>query len=71
MTNKMKIFAERLKLLRQDNDLSVRKLAENLSISAIAISRWERELQVPNLNMIVLVADYFKVTPDYLMGYID
>ncbi len=71
MGRSFKIFAEKLKELRTENNLSIKALARELGISDVAIGRWERCLQAPNINMIELVADYFKVTPDYLMGYIN
>ena len=39
--NVAKIFAERLKELREDNKVSLKKLGDAIGVSDIAISRWE------------------------------
>ncbi len=71
MSKRLEIFGDRLKALRMERALSLRALAKNLSISDIALGRWERKLQVPNIDMLTLIADYFNVTPNYLLGYED
>lgn len=71
MNEIMDIFAERLKYLRSEKGLSLKKLARELGISDVAIGRWERKLQVPNIIMLDLIAKYFNETPNYLLGYED
>lgn len=63
------IFAERLTDLRKERDLSLKELARQIGISDVAIGRWEKKLQVPNIIMLDLVAKYFNVSPNYLLGY--
>ena len=65
----MDIFADRLKELRIEKGLSLKQLSRELGISDVAIGRWERKLQVPNIEMLDLVAKYFEVTPNYFFGY--
>ena len=65
------IFAERLKFLRMQQGLSLKELARRLGVSDIAIGRWERKLQIPNIEMLDLIATYFNETPNYLLGYED
>ncbi|MBR2220754.1 MAG: helix-turn-helix transcriptional regulator, partial [Clostridia bacterium] len=36
-----------------------------------AISRWERGLQIPNIDTLIVFAKYFKVSCDYLVGLED
>lgn len=67
----MKIFAERLKYLRNEKELSQRQLANELKISNAAIQRWENEMRIPNAEAIVLLAKYFNVSADYLLGLTD
>ncbi len=67
----MKIFAERLKYLRNEKELSQRQLANELKISNAAIQRWESEMRIPNAEAIVLLAKYFNVSADYLLGLTD
>ncbi len=62
------IFAERLKELRKETGLSQEKLGEKLEIAHSAIANWERATSSPNLEAVVKLADFFKVTLDYLVG---
>lgn len=63
------IFAERLKDFRKEKDLSLKELARQIGVSDVAIGRWEKKLQVPNIIMLDYVAKYFNVSPNYLLGY--
>ena len=64
----MKKFAERLKELRNEKNLSQAQLAKVTGLSHTAIVYWETEQRVPNANAIVTLAAYFNVTTDYLLG---
>ncbi|MFQ6724070.1 MAG: helix-turn-helix domain-containing protein [Clostridia bacterium] len=63
------IFAERLKELREEKGLSLKELARKIGVSDVAIGRWERKVQIPNIVMLDLIAKYFNVSPNYLLGY--
>ena len=67
----MKIFATRLKELRTEKNLSTTQLAKEINCSAMAISRWERNIQNPSIEVLVALARYFKVSADYLCGLED
>ena len=67
----MKEFAERLKELRTDKGLSQRELAKLLNISHVALSQWENESRTPNAEAVVILAKFFEVTTDYLLGVSD
>ena len=69
--NVAKIFAERLKELREDNKVSLKKLGDAIGVSDIAISRWEYQKRIPNIEMLSLIAEYFSVSPGYLLGFED
>ena len=58
----MNKFAERLKELRTENNLSQRELGLKLKVSQAAIARWEANLQIPNIDVAILVAKFFKVS---------
>ena len=64
----MKKFAERLKELRNEKDLSQAQLAKATGLSHTAIVYWETEQRVPNANAIIILAEFFGVTTDYLLG---
>ena len=67
----MKKFAERLKELRNEKDLSQAQLAKATGLSHTAIVYWETEQRVPNANAIIILAEFFGVTTDYLLGLTD
>ncbi len=67
----MKTFAGRLKYLRNEKELSQRQLAILLSINYKAIQRWENETYTPNAEAIVVLAKFFNVSSDYLLGLTD
>lgn len=63
-------FSKRLKELRLDKGLSQQGLEKELSgkITATAIGYWELNKRVPNLDAVIILADYFCVSLDYLAG---
>ena len=65
------MFAQRLKELRLENNLSQNQLAKQLGISQAAINKWEKNIIVPTLDSAVLVAKFFGVSVDYLAGLED
>lgn len=67
----MKEFADRLKDLRTERELSLRQLAALVNISYSAIEKWENQTRVPNGEAIVTLAKFFGVTTDYLLGLTD
>ena len=69
----MSKFAERLKELRIENNLTLKQLSKELGgkISSSAIQFWEAEKRIPNFDMVILIAQYFGVSTDYLAGLED
>ena len=65
------IFAERLKDLRLEKELAQEALAEELGLSHGLISLWENGLREPKMSNLILLAKYFDVTVDYLVGLED
>jgi len=63
------IFFERLKDLREEKGLSQSALAREIKlITQSAITKWELQHTEPSATMLMIVADYFDVTVDYLLG---
>jgi len=61
-------FGERIKALRLENRLTQEKLAELLSISPQAVSRWETGIAMPDISLLPPLANLFHVTTDHLLG---
>ena len=63
----MKKFAERLKELRTEKNLTQMQLSKETGLSAGAIGFWETEKRIPNAMAIIALAKFFGVTTDYLL----
>lgn len=64
----MKI-AENIRALRKERGMTQEQLAEYLGVSVAAVSKWETKLSVPDVNLMIGMADLFQVSVDALLGY--
>ncbi len=64
-------FADRLRGLRAEAKLTQTELAQIMNVSRGAISGWESEAGSPDPRTLALLADFFHVSSDYLIGRID
>ena len=62
------MFSDRLKKLRDENNVSQFDLSNYLGISQQALSKWENEKTEPDNESLVKIANYFNVSTDYLLG---
>ena len=62
------VLANRLKELRKQKDISQQKLAEIVGKTQQAVNLWEKGENEPSIEAINIMADYFGVTTDYLLG---
>ena len=67
----MNKFAERLKELRQEKGLSIQGLAKEIKIGSSSLCRWENGQADVKGSQLIILAQYFDVTIDYLMGLED
>ncbi len=61
------ILAEKITLLRKQNNWSQEDLAEELGISRQSVSKWESGTSIPDLDKIVKLSALFGVSTDYLL----
>lgn len=61
-------IGENIKRLRLQKELTQEVLAEFLGISFQSISRWERGESYPDITMLPVIASFFDVTVDELLG---
>lgn len=61
------ILADKLINLRKKNGMSQEELAEKMSVSRQAVSKWEGAQSIPELEKILQLSRIFGVTTDYLL----
>ena len=64
-------FPERLKEPRMERKLTQQQLSKELNVSQPSIARWEAGLKIPSLEILYIVAKYFDVSADFLIGLSD
>ncbi len=64
----MLVFSTQLKYLRQSRELNQVQLAEKLGVKKQSVSNWENDNIMPSVEMLEKVADFFRVSTDYLLG---
>ncbi len=64
----MKKFAERLKEIRLEKNVTRKSLALTLEVSERLISYWENDERECSFEMLIKIADFFDVSIDYLLG---
>ena len=64
-------FKTRLKELRLEKNVSQLEVAKILNMSKMAVSHWEKGNSEPSIEQLKILAAYFDVSIDYLVGYID
>ncbi|WP_125764002.1 helix-turn-helix domain-containing protein [Companilactobacillus hulinensis] len=61
------MFKDALKQLRIDQGISQEKLGEILDVSRQSISKYESGLSEPDFDKLIMIAEYFDVTTDFLL----
>lgn len=61
----------RIRELRKEKKLSMKELGDTIGVAESTISLYERGLREPDFNTLSILADYFHVTIDYLLGRTD
>ncbi|MCI8657449.1 MAG: helix-turn-helix transcriptional regulator [Oscillospiraceae bacterium] len=69
--NNLELFAFRVKKLRKARKLSQQGLAEVLGLTQTAISGIESGLRGTTIEKLILLAQFFEVSTDYLLGLKD
>lgn len=64
-------IADRIQHLRKSKGLSQEELADKIGVSRQAVSKWESEQSIPDIQKIILLSDYFETTTDYLLKGIE
>lgn len=62
------MLSTRLTTLRKELKLTQDELSKKLRISRSAYSHYESSLYEPSIAILVLLADFYNVSTDYLLG---
>lgn len=64
-------FSERLAELRIEKGLNKKETAAQLGIAPTTYNGWEGTERIPDIDTICRIADYYRVSTDYILGYSD
>ena len=67
----MELFSVRIKQLRKQNRLTQEQLGQVIGVSKYAILLYEKGKNFPDARGLIGLADYFRVSIDYLVGRTD
>lgn len=62
-------LAENIRRYRKERSLTQGQLAEMLGVTVGAVYKWEAGLSIPELGMIIELADFFNTSVDALLGH--
>lgn len=60
-------IAKRIYELRKVKGLSQEQLANEIGVSRQAVSKWESQQSLPELDKVIILSEYFHVSTDYLL----
>lgn len=64
----MATFGSILEELRKDRNMTQKELAEVIYVTSGTISNYENDRYLPDIEKLIMLADHFNVTIDYLLG---
>ena len=64
----MVTLGTRLRALREEKGLTLEQVANSVGTTKVSIGRYEKDEREPKSEMLNLLADFFDVSVDYLLG---
>lgn len=64
----MNMFNEKLKELRAEKKITQEALAKDINVSKGAVAMWETGKRQPDIDMLKIIAAYFRTSVDDLVG---
>ncbi len=62
------MIADRIKSLREEKKMTQTDLAKLLGITRSSVNAWEMGISVPSTQYVIELAEFFKISTDYLLG---
>ena len=63
------VFSERMRMLIEERNITQKQLASDLAIPGSTLGGYVQGTSEPDFQMLIMIADYFHVTTDYLLGH--
>lgn len=64
-------FIQRLKALMKSRNVTDKQLTEELGLAKNSVTYWKNKGNIPKGDTLELIAEYFNVSVDYLLGKTD
>ena len=64
----MEKFHKKLKMLRKKQGLTQTELGEKVGVKQNTFTNWENGKREPSLEKLIVLADFFEVSLDWLVG---
>lgn len=64
-------YTDRLKSLREDNDITQTQIAQVLKINQITYSQYERGVRGLPIDQLINLCIFYNVSADYILGFTD
>ena len=61
-------IADQIRFYRKQKGLTQEQLAEAMGVSVAAVSKWEQGQSLPEIPMLMELADFFDLSVDALLG---
>lgn len=63
------MFGDRLRELRKEKNVTQEELGNLMGVTMSTVSAWEVNKAQPNFDTLIKLANYFNVTPNYLLCF--
>ncbi|MDA3973665.1 DUF3955 domain-containing protein [Enterococcus thailandicus] len=60
-------FGQKIKEIRKQNELTQEQFAQKLNVTRQAVSNWENDRNLPDLEMLIIIAELFHLSLDELI----
>lgn len=67
----MDTLGSRLRQLREEKELTLEYVAQKVGTTKVSIGRYEKDEREPKGEMLTLLANFYNVSTDYLLGISD
>ena len=61
-------YWERIKALREDNDITQTNIARHLNIAQNTYSQYENGKREVPINVLIQLCQYYEISADYILG---